>query len=310
MMPKPNPPPDDMQALQQAQREAELKKAAELGQKRSEREAAIRTELKKKQEEELAQGRVMVEQEEQRKADAKEETKEWRRDEKARKREADAERERREKEAKALEEEQQAIREKREAQKKYMKDLHDASAEKYQHEREKYEAEKLKAHLKSLTDHKAALERERIDRDERQQLAVAEEWLRAKKAVLEDEKKRRLYETEQWHRMRLFSCDADMKNVQAKARIERDAQKSSRMLATAQTENRKQRKLIEQELGKRTLAIDSDIHLQLSALIREHTEKTGAIHTTAVQQKEDNARKLRRTLEDIDHGIIKDEAEL
>lgn len=281
-------------------RSEEIRKSAELGQKRAQAEVALRKKIRDEKEVEDARSHASANATAEKAIEAKKKTKGFRAVVKSREKEYEEFEKRKAVEKQWYEKQTAEVREHRKKEKAYMASLNASSTEIIAERRriEALKAEEVRAEQKIELDHAETvqealrLERQTIERvtgDARQKTSSAEEKARQE-----------LYKIEGWKRAQLTALDAESHRSHASL-LSLPPMDASRELQRVTLQFRTKKNAIEKEFSEKRSMIDSGLQREKSVIDREKNEtlfQTG-LDARRTIAKADRTRDLR--LEEMRH---------
>ncbi len=282
-------------------REEDIQRAAEMGRKRMESEAAIRARLKARKEEEARKGQEVALHAEERREELHGKKKEYRREIKERQKQAEEERKRREKEQQMEKEKAGKRAEEKKNREGYMQELREVAALKQAIENRKY---KLKLEYEGACkrahfDRQQVVEQAEFKRHSLEQ--ELEREMRAKSATVEAETHQKLFQLESWRRMRLAAIDSEARSQQASLRGRSIYEIEKQRTNITATSNVK-RKRAETEFKERKQGIENEGRMKSAKVAEELNECRTKGEMECKQRVLEADRKLARTLEELDYS--------
>ncbi len=271
--PPANPIPDPVNSVAPIKngpsREADIAKAAEMGQKRAEREAAIKQKIKDQRSDEEKKAQALQLEATALLAQRHEEKKDYRKNLKAHEREMALEKEKKAKQEKLAAEEKLERDKKRKEEQAYLHELHDTAALKIAKQQREYAIEK---------EHVASLKKAEQDKQaaylaaeaaERSSNTEVERETRDRKGVLANETRTKLYQLEGLKKLRIHEMENQMASETAAAKKGTTSEQTYKHAALDQLSRAKKRR------------IDTEIADKHAAILQEEIGKKAAIDTEA-----------------------------
>jgi colicin import membrane protein len=281
-------------------RKADIERGAALGAKRAEQERATKQRIKDRKEHEAELGRQATQGGVEKVQEQKQRKKQYRTVLRKRNEELAADKIREEKRIAAEAEQKKAQEEKIKQKKGYMKELRDTAAARMAMERRKkalvdLERERKKAEFDyhtavSMAAQKHTQQKEQLERD-----------LRSHKGLAQENSKQKMYQLENWYRMRMAAFDSEAKGMVMDVHGVKTAMDLARHKEDVMLKLRAKRRALDGEYKDRTQAIQNE---EKTALLSIKDEDVAA-HAMADKAEKNaiNLAQLNRTkmLEDISH---------
>lgn len=274
-------------------RSDDIRRAAELAQKRSATEAQRKADIKQAKADELAKGRALMQEDAEKKEISRERKKGFRVMKKARDAEVEADKIRRQKEEKAILAGKEARDKVRKEKQRYMHELHENAAIKQAREQRlnAIKAEADRQRTRAEAEHRRKIEEaERTCAERKEQ---AERDARARKSVAENELHTHLYQEESWYRSKMRLVEAEVKRQARPAPTPADqARQHAEMQGLLRARTRK----LDQEKKDR----HQDLQRQLQT---KHTEIDNAMYAARTQAENDLHQMVRKADNDLARQI-------
>jgi hypothetical protein len=281
-----------------ANRESEIRRAAEMGLKRAGQERAIKEKIKARKAEEQKKGEVIAKQFAEHKQEIHEKKKDYRKTVLARKKDLEAERQRSGKEEQLKKE----TAEKRAAEQKkklgYMKELREQSDLKEAIRRHHYN---LKLEWEAGQKKAEFEHRQKVDGAETHQRNLEQELereFRARKAVAETEIRQKKYKLDEWHRMSLAAIDSEVR-TQISGFRSQNVFEADRQRVMIEAAAHAKKKRVDNEYKDRRQEIDLEERIRMTKLEDDLKDRRIQGGTELTRVMDEAARELKRKLEEL-----------
>ncbi|HRH93966.1 MAG TPA: hypothetical protein PKV72_05560 [Candidatus Peribacteria bacterium] len=286
-------------AKKSTDREREMRKVAEVGQKRFQREANIKKRLKDEAASRDKRWQAAANEAALKKEEKKEAATGYRKSYRQREKEIAEDKKRKEKIRLEMEAKEKAKAEERKKQAKYMNELHEQARIKGDQERKKLQAEEEHDRLTREAQRKFRTRIEELDHEFSAEIERASIATQARKVVIQNAAQKKYYSLESWHRMRVTTLDSEIRNKLSAAGVGVNAIQAEERRNDIKAQSRNKYHAIEKEFQERQAEIAMDTQ----------REKAGADNDLRILRlrAEENLRlqkrkaevDLGRTLEDI-----------
>lgn len=282
-----------------ARRDEEIRRASELGQKRFQKEKAIKQKiitekatLEARQHKAAAEGAKMVE-------EHKEATKGYRKEFKQRQKDVEADRLRREAERKHAEELRLEAIHKREEEKKYLNELHAAANVKYDRERAEFQLKAKKEKGRHDANAKAQAAYNEIERERGRRRDQIEHEAAARRGIIDTEAKNKVYQLEALKRMQLSEFDNMMRSkINALAAL-KDRDEIDRRKRDLEIELKTKRKAMDADWEKKKAGLDLEARLKHEASDTQRRTELNASDVDARHKRYEVDLTLGRDLDEV-----------